>query len=380
MKTVRAKLTAIVFGAGLLMATVSLAGWYAAGRSLTGLAVGIAAGILMMTAIVYFFNVVFGRTLTEYLEWSAGMAAGQFDYEFKYERKEGDMVKLFENVLKMNKGVGKYTVDVQKQAQNLADAAQKIFNSTEQISTGSQDQAHQVQNMLRSIEELAAAADESAQKAERAADGARSSMDTATTGAKAIEKVAGGMNLIDQRIEELRLLSTKIGQIVEVIDSIAGQTNLLALNAAIEAARAGEHGRGFAVVADEVRELAETSGKATKEITTLISGIGEATGAAAGAVKQGVLLTNEAGRQFKEITALIQNTLDVMMQISGESRLEAESTGAMVGIAESIAAVTQEAAASTEETAASAQELASIADRLKQDADLVKKSFQSSLN
>lgn len=380
MNTVRGKLTALVFGAGLLMSSVSLACWYAAGQSPTGLIVGIAAGVLVMTAIIYFFNVSYGRTLTEYLEWSAGMAEGKFDYQFKHERNEGDMVRLFENVKKMNKGVGKYTLEVQKQAQLLADVAQKILSSTEQISFGSQDQANQVQNMLRTIEELAAAADESAQKAERAAEVARNSMNTATLGADAIEKVAGGMNLIDQRIEELRILSTKIGQIVEVIDSIAGQTNLLALNAAIESARAGEHGRGFAVVADEVRELAETSGKATKEITALISGIGEATGAAASAVKQGVLLTSEAGKQFKEITNLIQGTLEVMLQISEDSRHEAESTGVMVSTAESIAAVTQEAAASTEETAASAQELASIAERLKQDADLVKKSFQSNLN
>lgn len=379
MGTIRGKLTALVFAGGLLTAFLSLYGWYAAGHSLTGLLAGAVVGILAMTAIVYFFNISFGKTLSEYLEWSAGMAGGKFDYEFKYERKESDMARLFENVKKMNKGVGKYTIDVQKQAQLLADAAQKIFKSTEQISAGSQDQAVQVQNMLPSIEELAAAAKDSAQKAERAAEVARNSMDTANTGTSAIEKVAAGMDLINQRIEELGLLSSKIGQIVEVIDGIAGQTNLLALNAAIEAARAGEHGRGFAVVADEVRELAETSGKATKEISTLISGIGDATEAAAGAVKQGVLLSNEAGKQFKEITELIEDTLNVMIKISEGSSREAETTGLMVSTAESIAAVTQEAAASTEETAASAQELASIAERLKQDADLVRKSFQSNL-
>ncbi|BAF61036.1 MAG: methyl-accepting chemotaxis protein [Pelotomaculum sp.] len=380
MKTVREKLTCLVFGAGLLAATLSLAGWYAAGCSLAGLAAGTAAGVLLVTGAVYFFNVSFSRTLKEYLEWSAGMAEGKFDYNFKHERKEKDMARFFENVLKMNKGVGKYTLEVQKQAQVLADAARKIFSSTEQISSGSREQSLQVQNMHQAIEELAAAAGESAQKAERAAEVARTSLDTVTTGAEAIEKISGGMQLIYQRIEELGFISAKIGQIVEVIDSIAGQTNLLALNAAIEAARAGDHGKGFAVVADEVRKLAETSGKATKEITALVTGIGESTAAAASAVKQGVALTEEAGRQFREITALIQNTLDVMMKISKKSRHEAESTGTLVNVAESIAAVTREAAASTVETASSAQELAAIADRLKQDADLVKKSFQSGLS
>lgn len=379
MSTIRGKFTAVFFCAGLLMSAVTLAVWYAAGQSLTGLVIGVATGVLLMTVVIYLLNASFEKTLTEHLEWSAGMAQGSFNYEFKHERNEADMVELFDKVKKMNKGVGKYTVDIQKQAVVLAEAAKKILSSTEQISIGSQDQAHQVQNILRSIEELAGAADQSAQKAEQAAEGARNSMNTATIGAEAIGKIDGGMDLIEKRIEELRLLSNKIGNIVEVIDSIAGQTNLLSLNAAIEAARAGEHGRGFAVVAGEVRKLAETSGKAAKEIKDLITGIGDATGAATGAVKQGVLLTDEAGRQFKEITALIQSTLDVMLRISGESRLEAEATRSMVGIAESIAAVTEEAAAGTEETAASVQELATIADRLKQDAELVKKSFQSSI-
>ncbi len=380
MKTVRGKCTLVVFCVGLLMASVSLAVWYAAGRSPVGLLSGAVAGVILMTVLVYLFSAIYGRTLSEYLEWSAGMAEGKFDYEFKFKRNEGDMMKLFENVLKMNKGVGKYTLDIQRQAQLLADAVQKIFSSAEQISTGSHDQAHQVKNMLLSIEKLAAISDDSAKKAEKAADVARNSMDTATIGAQAIQKVGHGMELIDTRIDELRVLSTKIRQFVEVIDGIAGQTNLLALNAAIEAARAGEHGQGFAVVAGEVRELAETSEKATKEITELINGIGEATGAATCAVKQGVSLTGEAGKQFQEITGSIQNTLDAMLQIANESRREVEATGAMVKVAEAITNVTQEAAASTEEAAVSAQELAAIADRLKQDADLVKQSFQSNLN
>lgn len=380
MKTIRGAMTAVVFGSGLLMALLSLGGFYVAGQSLTGLLAGTVTGIMIMTGAIYFINQSFGKTLTEYLEWSAGMAEGKFDYEFKHERKEDDMVKLFENVKKMNKGVGKYTIEIQKQAQLLAEAVQKVFDSTEQVSSGSQDQARQVQNMLRVIEELTSAAGESAQRAERAAEVARNSMNNALLGAEAIQKVIGGMESIDSRIDELKLLSSKIGQIVEVIEGIAGQTNLLALNAAIESARAGEHGQGFAVVADEVRKLAETSEKATKEITALILGIGDATAAAGGAVKQGVVLTNEAGRQFKEITALIQKTLDAMTQIAKQSRQDVESTEAMVGVAEAIAAVTEEAAASTEETASSAQELSNIAERLKQDADLVKKSFQSSLS
>ncbi|MCL6635252.1 MAG: hypothetical protein K6T29_05725 [Peptococcaceae bacterium] len=377
MKTIRGKLTAVVFGTGLLAFLVTLACWQASGRSPAGLAAGAAAGVLLMTVAVFCFNASFGRALKEYLEWSAGVAAGNFDYQFRHQRKEGDMARLFENVKKMNKGMAKYIMELQKQAQHLAEAAQRISGNTAQIISGSQEQARQVQSVLESIEGLAAAAAGAAQKAGEGAAVARKSLDTAAGGTGAIEKVAGGMALIDRRIEELGQLSARIGQIVEVIDGIAGQTNLLALNAAIEAARAGERGRGFAVVADEVRKLAETSGRATREINDLISGIGGAAGAASAAVRQGIALTDEAGRQFKEISAMIRNTLDVMEQIADESRREAEATGAMVGLAEGIAAVARQAAAGTEEAAAAAQELALVADRLKQDAELVKKAFQS---
>ena len=378
MKTIRGKMTVVVLGAALIMALVAIASGYATGGSLAGLSIGIVSGMILMTIIIYFANVSLGRTLTEYLEGSAVLAEGKTGYEYKHLSKEEDMVKLHANINKMNKGLSKYTMEAQKQAQLLDEAAQNVLNSTEQISSASQKQTQQVQKLLRSVKEMATAADESVHKAERAADVARESMDTATIGAEAIRKFAAGMELIEKKTDELRLLSTKINEIVGVIDGISRQTNLLALNAAIEAARTEEHGRGFAVVAIEIRELAETSEKATKEIATLISEIGQASGAANDAVKQGVLLTIEAGRQFRDITSLVQNTLNSMLQVSGEARREAASAVTMVDGVASIAAVTQEATASNEETAASAQELAEIANRLKQDAELIKKSFQSS--
>lgn len=378
MKTIRVRMTVVVFGVALIMALISIASWYAAGGTLTGLGIGIVSGIILMTILLYFVNVSLGRTLTEYLEGSAILAEGKTGYEYKHESKAADLVKLLENINKMNKGLSKHTRDAQKQAQLLDDAAQKVLDSTEKISSGSQKQTLQVQELLHSVEEMATAADESVQKAERAAAVARESMGTANVGAEAIRKFARGMESIEKRTDDLRLLSTKISKIVGVIDGISGQTNLLALNAAIEAARTGEHGRGFAVVAEEIRELAETSEKATKEIATLIAEIGQASGAANDAVKQGVMLTIEAGKQFKDITSLVQNTLTIMLQISDGARREAASAGTMVDGVELIAAVTQEATASNEETAASAQELAVIANRLKQDAEMIKQSFQSS--
>ena len=380
LKTVRSRLTGAACGGAACLVVLSLAAWYFSGKTAAGLAAGATAGALLTVAAVGVFAASYGRTLNEYLEWSAGMAAGNFDYQFKHVRREGDMQRLFVNVQKMNKGVGKYTLDIQRQAQLLAEAAQKISANTEQVSAGSQEQAQRVQDMLNSIQELAAAAKGAADVAEGAALAARRLMETARSGSAAVEEFTGCMGQIDRHIEELRQMSGKIGQIVEVIDGIAAQTNLLALNAAIEAARAGEQGKGFGVVAGEVRQLAESSAKAASEITVIIRGIVEATGAAAQAVKQGVQLTKEADRQFNEIAGMVQQTQAVMERIAEESRREAESTSSMVEVAETIASVTQEAAASSQETAAAAQELANIADRLKEDAELVKKSFQAGLD
>ncbi|UTW69580.1 hypothetical protein KHA80_23095 [Anaerobacillus sp. HL2] len=105
----------------------------------------------------------------------------------------------------------------------------------------------------------------------------KNTVDVAERGGRAIRETVSGMRDINKRITELSSKSVQIGEIIEVIDDIAEQTNLLALNAAIEAARAGEAGKGFAVVADEVRKLAERSGKATKEISELINSIQENT-------------------------------------------------------------------------------------------------------
>lgn len=193
----------------------------------------------------------------------------------------------------------------------------------------------------------------------------RVTLSAARLGGEALEKVVEGMNLINMRMAELGENSSKVGQIIGVIDDIAAQTNLLALNAAIESARAGEQGRGFAVVAEEVRHLAESSGSATKEIIKLINSIQQSTGEAIDAVKQGVGLIGEANESFRSIRSLITKTLNTIRDLAESARNQAATSEESVSNAKAIVTITEKTAAITGETAAVAVSLAELSKRIK---------------
>lgn len=268
------------------------------------------------------------------------------------------------------------------QAQSIAEAGNNIEQLTqaiEQIASGAQDQAQNVNNgsmmvgqMVNRLEEVAVDTGTIAQAALQACVAAQKGGEIVRQTISGMENIKNTVKVSGERIKQLGEQSKAIGEIIQVIDDIAEQTNLLALNAAIEAARAGEHGKGFAVVADEVRKLAERSGKATKEIANLITSIQNETDQAVTAmdtgiseVERGSAFAQRAGQALDEILTTIEKANEQMQGISNAIRDISKDSIQVVNVITNVASVTEENTAATEEMSAGSSEVGRVIVELK---------------
>ncbi len=263
-------------------------------------------------------------------------------------------------------------------AGEVATAATEVAASSENIATNMERQSSQIAIAAAAVEEMSASANTVTQRSGDAVTQARGAGESATKGAASMEQTVTDMMAINDAVAASANIVTglgkrgeQIGEVIAVINDIADQTNLLALNAAIEAARAGEHGRGFAVVADEVRKLAERTTASTQQIVDSINAIRSETARAvdeisggAQQVKAGVSRAKVAGQEIQTIVSGTTSVADLITEIAACAREQGQACqGAAAGI-DDVRSAAREAAAAASEAASASSELSAKSEQL----------------
>ena len=270
--------------------------------------------------------------------------------------------------------------NVQSTATRVAQTTSKVETTSTELLATSTEQLREIRETGQSVLDMAARINDVSAQAQESASVARQSLQAAESGLTAVQNAIGGMNSIrdqiqetSKRIKRLGESSQEIGEITELIADITEQTNVLALNAAIQAASAGEAGRGFSVVAEEVQRLAERSGDATRQIAALVKAIQTDTQDAVAAMErstqgvvEGARLSDNAGTALSEIDSVSRRLADLIEQISSAASKEADQANEVASNIQHIFAVTEQTGESTRSTANQVRDLARMADELRQ--------------
>ena len=270
--------------------------------------------------------------------------------------------------------------NVQNTVARVAQTTGEVDVTSTELLAASNEQLHEIRETGRSVVDMATRINEVSLQAQESASVARQSLQAAEVGLQAVQNAIGGMNSIrdqiqetSKRIKRLGESSQEIGEITELISDITEQTNVLALNAAIQAASAGEAGRGFSVVAEEVQRLAERSADATRQISALVKAIQTDTQDAVGAMErstqgvvEGAKLSDNAGTALTEIDQVSRRLSELIEQISNSTSREANLANVVAENIQHIFAVTEQTGEGTRSTAAQVRELSKMAEELRQ--------------
>ena len=267
---------------------------------------------------------------------------------------------------------------VRKAAVDVSTNANRILSSTDEMNTGTAQQDQEITNTSSAVEELTVSMKQVSNNAEASAEAARRALDAAEQGNRAVRDTLDGMQRIRssvqataRKIKSLGDRSLEISEIINVINDITEQTNLLALNAAIEAARAGEAGRGFAVVADEVRKLAEHSRTATKDIAALIKAIQAETNEAVVVMEEGTKevevgtgLADQAGKALEAISSVVRQSAELVQEISLASKQQVRGTEGVANAMQIISGITRQTTQSARQAAGTVGTLVKLSEQL----------------
>ncbi|HHL40618.1 MAG TPA: HAMP domain-containing protein [Deltaproteobacteria bacterium] len=342
------------------------------------LTIGIIVTFLVVAAAIYYIHRLVIRRLHLLHDRMSAITDGDGDMTRRIEVINADEIGTLG--LEFNKVLDRFEAMIAggKESNTLfLDAAGRLDAAFSSISEGIREQEMRSSQVATALQEMNATVAEVARSASDMADAARGADEATRSGADAVKKVLDKMiDIADHTKEATKVISAlgeesqEIGNIIQVINDIADQTNLLALNAAIEAARAGEQGRGFAVVADEVRKLAERTTKATKEIDEMITTIQERSRSAvesmdreARSVEEGVALNHDADSALADITRHIDGLTMMIQQIATATEEQSTAASSIFSDMESVSEVARRSAQGVEEMDVMARELTMIARR-----------------
>ena len=339
-----------------------------------------AAALLLGVLMVAFLNRIIASPLRDISGVAELVASGDLTVKVPSDHRADEVGALAQTFRRMVENLREVNREIREGVNVLGSSASEILAATAQVASGAVETATAVSETTTTVEEVKQTSQVSSQKAKYVSESAQKAAQVSQAGKKAVEETIEGMSRIREQMESiaesiLRLSeqSQAIGEIIAAVNDLAEQSNLLAVNAAIEAAKAGEQGKGFAVVAQEVKSLAEQSKQGTAQVRTILNEIQKATSAAVMATEQGskavaagVKQSADAGESIRMLAESIAEAAQAAAQIAASSQQQLVGMDQVALAMDNIKQASVQNVAGTKQTETAAQNLHELGQRLKQ--------------